>query len=843
MVNRPGPLQVHIFRDGEFLGTDVFAERQIVVGRDPDEADLVLESSQVSRRHAIIENEGGRVTVRDAGSTNGVFLNADKVVNPVEVTRLDEIRIGEFALKLKFASKKPAGEESIVAPAPERRPGDSTREIQAQSKSGGPVLLPREERTAPAAAQASSSRGAARVEVNAPRSRMPASASDLSEFDDVPDEPSDDIGRSAPRAEFRKRDEPVDRDKLGDMLAGIGIAEPGVNAPTTVDASPLPMARGDSEPKRRAGKPAKASGYSDLGGDLEGADAPTRTNISGFDSDAMDDLPRRDESRGVNGKSMNGGGRAYPHAHGPAVARGDVDPESIPSAAPVQARGMPKPPDMFGLDSDPMSAFEPHADVTHEDDHDEDDDYVPTYSLAQHILGDEVPPKHGVPRVEVLAVRDDVVDSVALLAPGESYWVGPESGIARLMAKAANKEGGTPYKPGPRFELVKHKRPGEVEVEFKKDSRGMVVRGGRSVELGSVQGRQGRKQVRRGTQIMGLSRGEIAQVTDGPTTYHIRQVIAPAPLRDDRPFIQRIKPEKLLLTSATSALVIHVVVMAFMTLLAGPPEMKEKMKEEFVEVTIEPEMKLEEPPKPPEPPPPEPTPPAPTPPPVPVKQPKMKQPKVAAQAPAPPNPAPVGVLGLLNKTGATQAPGPAAAVAAISNLAAAKSPSGSSGYKVSGLIGKLPTSDLSIGGGGGGPMTKGAAALLRGGGGGAGVLSGKQTGQVRSLVTKMPQGMHAQGGSLDREEIQKVVNKHIGEIQRCYERELLKTPTLAGKVTIEWVVATSGAVKSSRQKDATLQSSAAVNCMLASVKGWQFPQPRGGEVVVSYPFNFAAIGM
>ncbi|HSI05468.1 MAG TPA: AgmX/PglI C-terminal domain-containing protein, partial [Myxococcota bacterium] len=116
-------------------------------------------------------------------------------------------------------------------------------------------------------------------------------------------------------------------------------------------------------------------------------------------------------------------------------------------------------------------------------------------------------------------------------------------------------------------------------------------------------------------------------------------------------------------------------------------------------------------------------------------------------------------------------------------------------------------------------------------------------GQVRSLVTKMPQGMHAQGGSLDREEIQKVVNKHIGEIQRCYERELLKTPTLAGKVTLEWVVATSGAVKSSRQKDATLQSSSAVNCMLASVKGWQFPQPRGGEVVVSYPFNFAAIGM
>ncbi|HSI06050.1 MAG TPA: FHA domain-containing protein, partial [Myxococcota bacterium] len=423
MANRPGPavLQVHIFRDGEFLGTDVFAERQIVVGRDPDEADLVLESSQVSRRHAIIENEGGRVTVRDAGSTNGVFLNADKVVTPVEVTRLDEIRIGEFALKLKFASKTKGAEESAPVPQLERRPGDSTREIQAMSKGGGPAALPREERTAPRPAAAPAPQSASRVEVNAPRSRMPATASDLSEFDDIPDDPTDDIGRSSPRAEFRKRDEPVDRDKLGDMLAGIGISEPGVNGPTTVDASPLPMARGDSDSKRRGGK---SAGLAELESELEGA--ATRTNISGFDPDEIDE-PRRDGSRGVNGKSMNGGGRAYPHAHGPAVSRGDIEPESMPSAAPVQARGMPKPPDMFGLDSDPMSAFEPHADVTHDDDHDEEDDYVPTYSLAQHILGDEMPPKHGVPRVEVLAVRDDVVDSVALLAPGESYWVGPES--------------------------------------------------------------------------------------------------------------------------------------------------------------------------------------------------------------------------------------------------------------------------------------------------------------------------------------------------------------------------------------------------------------------------------
>ena len=374
----------------------------------------------------------------------------------------------------------------------------------------------------------------------------------------------------------------------------------------------------------------------------------------------------------------------------------------------------------------------------------------------------------------------------------------------------------------------------------------MLVRGGRSIDLASAGGKANKKQERRGTQMLGLTRGEIAQVGDGPVTYHVRHVIAPAPLRDNRPFFKRVRPEKLLLISAASALFGHIAALVFFSLVAGHPPNKEMQKEEFIEVTIEPEMKLEEPPPPP--PEPEPTPPAPPEPvaeqkPVPQKIPKnQKLPKVAA-TPPPPNPAPTGVLGLLNKTGATQAPGPAAAVAAISNLAAAKTPSGSSGYKVSGLIGKLPTSDLAIGGGGGGPMTKGAAALLRGGGGGAGAITGKVGGKVGGLVTKMPGQMRAAGGSLDRDEIQKVVNKHVGEIQRCYERELLKTPGLSGKVTVEWVVATNGSVKSSRQKDSTMQSAAAVNCMLSSVKGWQFPQPKGGEVVVSYPFNFSPIGM
>jgi hypothetical protein len=199
------------------------------------------------------------------------------------------------------------------------------------------------------------------------------------------------------------------------------------------------------------------------------------------------------------------------------------------------------------------------------------------------------------------------------------------------------------------------------------------------------------------------------------------------------------------------------------------------------------------------------------------------------------------VLGLLNKTGSASAPGPAAALAAVSNLSAANAPAGAAGFKVSGLIGKLPTSDVSLGGGGGGLVTKGAS-LLRGGGGGGGVLSGKGERAVGGQVIKMPQAMRSAGqGSLDRDAIQKVINQNVSQIQRCYERELLKTPGLSGKVEVEWVISQSGSVKSARQKFTDLSSQAAVSCILDKIKTWKFPQPKGGDVVVSYPFLFKSI--
>ena len=83
------------------------------VGRwDPDhgafpEVDLENhdEEAKVSRKHAIVEVSGGSVTLQDAGSMNGTFVNRGKRLQPNEKITLnagDEIIIGKTFLKLKI---------------------------------------------------------------------------------------------------------------------------------------------------------------------------------------------------------------------------------------------------------------------------------------------------------------------------------------------------------------------------------------------------------------------------------------------------------------------------------------------------------------------------------------------------------------------------------------------------------------------------------------------------------------------------------------------------------------------------------------------------------------------
>ncbi len=71
---------------------------QLSVGRAPDN-DLRLDGLQISNHHARFTRTNGSVAVEDAGSTNGVYVNGDRISGRRPVQLADIIQIGPFVLQ------------------------------------------------------------------------------------------------------------------------------------------------------------------------------------------------------------------------------------------------------------------------------------------------------------------------------------------------------------------------------------------------------------------------------------------------------------------------------------------------------------------------------------------------------------------------------------------------------------------------------------------------------------------------------------------------------------------------------------------------------------------------
>jgi FHA domain len=62
------------------------------------ESDIVITSRRVSREHARVQRQGRRLVLVDLGSTNGTFLNDERVLAPVELRDGDRVSIGDVVL-------------------------------------------------------------------------------------------------------------------------------------------------------------------------------------------------------------------------------------------------------------------------------------------------------------------------------------------------------------------------------------------------------------------------------------------------------------------------------------------------------------------------------------------------------------------------------------------------------------------------------------------------------------------------------------------------------------------------------------------------------------------------
>lgn len=99
-ARRAGPTRL-VVTEGPLRGTTLpLGASAVLIGRAPS-CTLVLDDDYSSSRHARVFPEGDQWLVEDMGSTNGTFLDDQKVTGPVPVRPGAQIRIGQSVLELQ----------------------------------------------------------------------------------------------------------------------------------------------------------------------------------------------------------------------------------------------------------------------------------------------------------------------------------------------------------------------------------------------------------------------------------------------------------------------------------------------------------------------------------------------------------------------------------------------------------------------------------------------------------------------------------------------------------------------------------------------------------------------
>ena len=104
-------------------------------------------------------------------------------------------------------------------------------------------------------------------------------------------------------------------------------------------------------------------------------------------------------------------------------------------------------------------------------------------------------------------------------------------------------------------------------------------------------------------------------------------------------------------------------------------------------------------------------------------------------------------------------------------------------------------------------------------------------------------GQPTANGDLDKAIIRRYVKRNISKITYCYEKELVRTPGLFGKIDMEWTITADGLVREAKPKASTMNNPEVERCIAEKIRTWEFPKPKGGGiVVVRYPFVFKTAG-
>src|SRR3954466_14448898 len=103
---------------GNAAGQDIPLEQELVIGRSTPGIGSLGGDSEISRVHArVYHAPSGQLTVEELGSTNGTFVNGNRISAPTPLRPGDELRVGQTTLGVEGGAA-PGGAPAAGQPIP-----------------------------------------------------------------------------------------------------------------------------------------------------------------------------------------------------------------------------------------------------------------------------------------------------------------------------------------------------------------------------------------------------------------------------------------------------------------------------------------------------------------------------------------------------------------------------------------------------------------------------------------------------------------------------------------------------------------------------------------------------
>ena len=116
-------------------------------------------------------------------------------------------------------------------------------------------------------------------------------------------------------------------------------------------------------------------------------------------------------------------------------------------------------------------------------------------------------------------------------------------------------------------------------------------------------------------------------------------------------------------------------------------------------------------------------------------------------------------------------------------------------------------------------------------------LQGKDSAVGESIGTDL--STVTSSGQVNKNDVNMVIKGEMSRFKTCYQREYVKNPQLAGKVTLRFMINKEGKVEGAEITESTLNNVLVERCMLKQIYGISFPKPGDEPAVITYPFVFS----